>query len=238
MPKRNPIPDGTRFARLTVISSAPPIKYGEITYYRVWCLCDCGNTAIAAESWLRHGRMKSCGCLSKERLQEGRFKHGQCTIKTSATYRVWSAMVQRCTNAKNHAFKYYGGRGITICKTWLAFVNFLRDMGEKPPGLTLERVDNSAGYSKTNCKWATRKAQQRNRRGNRIIHFDGFTGCLTEVCERFGVDRKIVGYRLDAGWTTPDAILLPKHYRKPKAQSPRPPNPNSSASSSIATIPG
>lgn len=86
----------------------------------------------------------------------------------SPTYQSWQHMVHRCTNPSNSAFHCYGGRGIGVCDRWRTFENFLADMGERPPGLTLDRIDNSKGYEPGNCRWATKRAQSFNRRTNRL----------------------------------------------------------------------
>lgn len=91
-------------------------------------------------------------------------RHG----KDRATYNGWLSMIQRCTDPSDLHYKNYGGRGITVCERWKDFENFYADMGKKPDGLTLDRIDNDAGYSPDNCRWATRAQQQRNRRCNRL----------------------------------------------------------------------
>src|SRR5436305_2097190 len=89
------------------------------------------------------------------------YSHGMCT---TSTYHCWLNMKQRCTNPNHPAWKYYGGRGIKICKRWIYFENFLADMGHRPPKLTLERLDNDGNYEPSNCTWASWKAQNNNKR--------------------------------------------------------------------------
>ncbi len=94
------------------------------------------------------------------------YKHGHSSrnSKLNPTYRSWQAMKERCQNPNNPRFKDWGGRGIKVCERWQDFVNFLEDMGEKPEGLTLDRVDNNGNYELGNCRWATWKEQIQNRR--------------------------------------------------------------------------
>src|SRR6187549_3886221 len=105
--------------------------------------------------------------------------HGHASKGTiTPTYSSWKAMIQRCSNPNNTAWERYGARGIKVCERWMIYENFLADMGEKPAGLSLDRKDNSKGYFKENCKWATPKEQQSNRRGNVILTVRGVTGCF------------------------------------------------------------
>lgn len=152
-------------------------------------------------------------------------KHGHCINGIiSTTYQIWASMVKRCANPNCHAYKDYGGRGITVCEGWMKFENFLQDMGQRPMGLQLERRNNSLGYFKDNCYWATRKQQARNKRNTRVFTAFGVTACLPELCERFGISNRIVQERLRRyHWTLEKSLTTPSRQ---KARS-EPPDPAS-----------
>lgn len=154
-----------RFGRLKVTKRIENDKRGN-TYWL--CQCACGNITKVRGTHLTGG-IKSCGCLrGRGNLGKPRI-HGHCINGTETkTYQVWLWLHERCNNPNNHAYKDYGGRGIKVCERWRYFENFLRDMGEKPKGLTIERKNNDKGYSPDNCKWATRAVQARNRRSTKL----------------------------------------------------------------------
>ncbi|HDY87992.1 MAG TPA: hypothetical protein ENH82_07765, partial [bacterium] len=163
---------GMQFGRLFIEEYSHNNKQGK-AYWKA--KCSCGETRIILTSDLKSGHTKSCGCLRKEILLKCSFKHG---LNRTPTYRSWSGMKARCLNPKEPAYKYYGGRGIKVCDRWLnSFENFYTDMGKKPEGLTIERLDNNGDYSPGNCKWATRTEQMNNTRHNTILKYNGL--CLT-----------------------------------------------------------
>ena len=128
----------------------------------------------------------------------------------SDTYRVWQNMKTRCSNKKVRSYKQYGNRGITVCSEWDSFKTFFDDMGERPEGLTLDRIDNSLGYSKINCKWSTPKEQALNTRNIERadkFSFNGETHTVREWAEIIGVKRKTLGMRLQRyGWSVEKAL--------------------------------
>lgn len=207
MPKRKPIPPGTRFARLVVIESMPPKDLGHKREFYVKCLCDCGNTIVTLERSVRHGATRSCGCLDLELKIKRSTKHG---MHNSKEYGVWEEIIQRCTNPMNSAWKNYGGRGIAVCDAWRSFERFNADMGPRPPGrYTIERIDNSKGYSPDNCKWATEAEQKRNTRRNVVSTLFGYTGCLIDICAKFGLRYQMTAKRLKRGWTIEQCAAYP-----------------------------
>lgn len=148
---------GHKYNRLTVVS--PAAKQGKIYYWN--CLCDCGKTTIVCTSNVRHGQVKSCGCLNKELHDARNITHGKTN---TPEYIIWSAMKQRCLYEKGHKWVNYGGRGITICERWLCFSNFYEDMGPRPSNKhSLDRINNDGNYEPSNCRWATNTEQCNNR---------------------------------------------------------------------------
>jgi hypothetical protein len=149
-----------RFGRLTVIQRSANCRQGQARWL---CKCDCGNLREVESSHLRRGQTQSCGCLARELLIKRSLRHGHARDKTP-TYLTWKSMFRRCTTPTDPAYSRYGGRGIHVCKRWYKFENFLADMGERPPGKSIDRINNDEGYSPQNCRWATALEQTKNRR--------------------------------------------------------------------------
>lgn len=127
--------------------------------------------------------------------------------RRSAEYRAWANMIQRCVNPKASFFYAYGARGISVCKEWMDFSTFLRDMGVKPSSRhTIERRDNDADYCASNCYWALPIEQSRNRRSTLRVIVDGIDMCLKDVAIKFGLKYDTLRYRITHGWPLKDAL--------------------------------
>lgn len=184
-----------------------------------WCVCDCGKKVLVAGGQLSNGNTQSCGCLQRERTVAAHTKHGHTKFgeQPSPTYRVWRDMIARCFNEKRPRYERYGGRGITVCKRWLKFENFLKDMGERPSKKhTLERKNNDGNYTPKNCVWATGHAQDRNKSNNVLLTFHGRTQVLSDWAVELKMDNDTLRSRLLRGWTIEEALTRPVDRKQRK----------------------
>ena len=185
---------GASFGRLSIIKQAENI--GGRTAWK--CKCDCGRGCVVRGNDLRQGRQVSCGHC-RQSADNGRFSHGHAVGKRSRTYRCWASMLSRCNNSNFTQYSDYGGRGICVAETWQDFATFLKDMGECPEGMTIDREDNNGNYCKENCRWATRIQQNRNRRDTPKLSYQGVTQSVPDWAEQLGVHRKTIYRRLRSG---------------------------------------
>lgn len=150
--------EGQRFGRLVVLETWPANKAEGRKETRWVCRCDCGTIKDFHASSVKTGATSGCSC----QVKVGNQSHG---MRYTPEYRSWNMLTQRCTNPKHHAWKHYGGRGITVCDEWLvSFEAFYRDMGPRPQGTSIDRIDVNGNYEPGNCRWADAETQRRNQR--------------------------------------------------------------------------
>lgn len=194
---------GQRFGRLVAVRPSGSRPRGGT----IWRLaCDCGNVVDVDGANIRYGRTKSCGCLLVEKRSAGNnMRHGR---SNTTLHNIWSGMRQRCENPNSDVFHNYGGRGIKVCERWHVFENFVSDMGERPPGMSIDRIDNDGDYCPENCRWASSVVQVRNRRITLAYEHNGVTLTIKEWGEKIGVPYKVMHHRYSIG-KRGDALLAP-----------------------------
>lgn len=198
---------GKKFFRLLVTCrSEKKSKVGAL-----WrCLCDCGKHTDVPTLKLRRGTIKSCGCWRQEMIGKISTTHGKSN--KSRTYRTWKEMRQRCMNPNSDKWRWYGGRGISIAPEWDDYEKFLADMGDRPPGMTLDRINNDGNYCKSNCRWALHIDQTQKQEKNKLscelayqLRKDRAAGIsVSELCLKYGISRHAV-WACASGRTWPNA---------------------------------
>lgn len=185
------------------------------------CKCDCGKTLSAPSCRLVSGETKSCGCLRNEMASKRLKKHG---LTKQTLHNAWLNMKTRCDNPIYNEYEKYGGRGITYCKEWKSFDNFMnwalnngfndtKDSNGRNL-LSLDRIDNNGNYCPENCKWSTRVEQARNKSVNKNYEYEGKIYCLTALAEISVVSKDSIRRRLKKGWSVKDAVDTPSKTYK------------------------
>ena len=200
---------GQTFGYLTVIERLNRDKKLGMLFR---CRCECGNERTVPHSNLLTGNTRSCGCL-KLRANGLPFR-GASRLRA---FQTWKHMRERCEDPANKSYPRYGGRGIKVCDGWLRFENFFADMGERPPGLTLERVDNERDYEPSNCIWADMRRQQNNRSNNRLITYRGEARTIAQWARELNMPSTTLTNRLRLlGWTVERAFTEPRMRSYPR----------------------
>lgn len=203
---------GRVVGRLTVLEFA-----GVRSRRYFWlCQCSCGRRKAVDGQSIRNGASQSCGCLAREVTSQRQTRHGHTKAAgRTPEYSAWMSMKSRCYEPSQSNFKFYGGRGITVCERWReSFESFLADMGPRPEGQWLDRIDSNGHYEPSNCRWATAQDQQLNKRSNRRVVVAGEEMTVIEAVRRFGVPRHKFYRYLDYGMSVDDIIAGKKHRRR------------------------
>ena len=184
---------GVRFGRLVVVSFSHICKSGQAVWF---CKCECGKVIKREAENLKNRISPSCGC--RYRTAGGRSK--------SATYASWLAMMHRCENPKRQFFYRYGGRGIGVCERWRKFENFYADMGDRPSGTSLDRINNEGNYEPRNCRWATPTEQANNKSRSLRFCYNGIEDNARGWSRRLGIKYSVLKDRIYRGWSFERAI--------------------------------
>lgn len=183
-------------------------------------VCDCGKEKMVQQAQL-HGAprpIKSCGCKRISLLREARTEHGASIKNDSQEYKTfiaWQSMIWRCNNKARKDWPHYGGRGINVCERWAdSFPNFLSDMGVKPKGSSLGRIDNEGNYEPSNCRWESNTEQARNKRTTRWLTYAGKTQAMSAWAEELGLSSYALNARMKCGWSVERALSEPAKNQK------------------------
>ena len=207
---------GLKFGRLTVMNlhhkQERTDRCGCFRYFYK-CKCDCGKSCVVAADCLKNKHVQSCGCLQAENGTKTLTKHG---LRFTKPYRTLISMIERCENPNRPNYKYYGGRGIKVCKEWHSptkFYDWAVKNGHKP-GLSIERIDVNGDYCPENCRWATPKEQANNRRNTHYVIYNGQSYKLKDLCDILNLEYKLIVDRLyKKHWSLTRAINTPKRHK-------------------------
>jgi hypothetical protein len=206
---------GKKYNRYLVIEVEMRKTKDKSTQAWAKCVCDCGTIKWVRLAGLKSGTTKSCGCLcleilkSKKGTESAQYKHGHWIDgKASPTYKSWRAMMNRCYDPKNNRYEKYGAVGITVVERWHNFENFIKDMGLRPDdSYTLDRIDNSKGYTQENVRWATKSEQAVNRKTTKLFTINNETKCLKHWAKDYNISYQVVYKRIFYwGWDLNKAL--------------------------------
>jgi hypothetical protein len=208
---------GQNFTNWTVLRRNGKDIHGALLYE---CHCECGTVRDIAGYSLRNGDSKSCGCLQASKTSvraDGKTTHWSPTkthgMKGTPEYTAWAAMKGRCSNPNYENYPNYGGRGITVCKEWDdSFEAFYADVGPRPEGHSLDRIDVNGNYEKNNVKWSCSEEQCNNRTNARYLTHDGRTQTIAQWSKETGVTYQTIHNRLERGWSAANALST-KNYK-------------------------
>jgi len=192
----------TTFGRLAVASKAEKPRHWN-------CVCSCGKSACVRGDHLRSGATTSCGCAASELTVQRNIANAKHRLCNTGAYKSWQSMRTRCLNPNSDQYPDYGARGITICERWNSFEAFHEDMGDRPMGTTIDRIDNDKGYEKDNCQWSTMTTQENNKRNNVIIAFNGRSMTAAEWSRETGIYYHTIKHRIGAGWSAERTLTEP-----------------------------
>jgi len=203
---------GQRFGRLVAVRVCD-FRSGGHAFLE--CICDCGERVNVDLSHLVTGGTRSCGCLLKEHMAALGKQNTRHAMSNSREYNTWHGMLQRCNNKNYRFYKDYGGRGITVCEEWMKFENFYADMGDRPEGMSLDRIDNDGPYCKENCRWSTIDQQNNNRTNYcRFLMYRGEVRTASQWARAMGICLGTFWNRLKRGWSIEDALETPPGVKR------------------------
>lgn len=190
---------GHRFSNLVIQS----IAREDNCHAMATCRCDCGAEKVIRVSHILSGRQKGCGCGRAHTLRHGKSGTG--------IYQIWRSMRARCENPTDQGYSYYGARGIKVCERWKLFENFYADMGEKPAGMSIDRINVDGNYEPENCRWATKIEQQNNTTRSHRVAYRGQTMTAAQAMRVSGctLPHTTVYGRLNRGWDIEKSL----HYK-------------------------
>lgn len=198
---------GQTFGRLLVTGEHGRDKFQK----KLWiCMCKDGNIVYANTNVLRKGAIKSCGCLSRDHILKINQERRRYSIEKARAKQVWRSMLSRCIDKRNVSYENYGAKGIGVAESWMDFEQFYEDMGDSPRGMMLDRIENTIGYCKENCRLVARKTQNRNKRFHIYLELYGERRLLVEWAEMLNVKYdSLYNRKVNLEWSDEETLTIP-----------------------------